>query len=389
MRELTPRLFSAPGRVVFGEGALWEAGRLLSELGVRGGKIVIVTDATVSGLGLSRRLSDVLERAGFPTVEFSQIRGEPSLEIVEQVVGAARMEDPAAVVGIGGGSALDSAKLVAALLTNEGTVADALRDPSLLRHPARPLVLVPTTAGTGAEATRNAVVIREGRKAFLGSPHLVPAVAVLDPELTVTLPRDVTAFTGMDALSHCVEAILSTNGNALTDAVALQGMRLVRAYLPRAVENGSDLEARGNMLVAAFLGGLAVNAGMVVGHSIAYTLANHLGLPHGLSCALALPYAMEYNARAASDRLTWIAEVFGAGSEPEAAVEVVRALSRLVGIPVAWRDLGLARNVLPELVEECLSRYPRPNNPRPLERASLLGLYEAGWRGEPYREQAG
>jgi alcohol dehydrogenase class IV len=294
--------------------------------------------------------------------------------------------DPVAVVGIGGGSALDTAKLAAALLSNPGTVADVLEDPTRLTEPPRPLVLVPTTAGTGAEASRNVVVIREGRKAFLGSSRLVPSAAILDPELTLTLPRDITAYTGMDALSHCVEAILSANGNALTDAIALEGMRLVHRYLPAVVERGSDLEARGHMLVAAFLGGLALNAGMVVGHSIAYTLANRLGLPHGLSCALALPYAMEYNAAAVPERLVWIARAFGAGSEPQEAVRAVRALAQTIGIPRAWRDLSLARDTLPDLVEECLVRYPRPNNPRPLDRASLLRLYEAGWVGEPYLE---
>jgi alcohol dehydrogenase class IV len=386
IRELVPRQFLGPARVLFGVGAVGEAGRLLQELGVSDGRVLVVTDVTVSRLTISGRLGAILQEAGFQTVEFSEIRGEPSLEIAEFAVRTARTVDPVAVVGIGGGSALDTAKLAAALLSNPGTVADVLEDPTRLTEPPRPLVLVPTTAGTGAEASRNVVVIREGRKAFLGSSRLVPSAAILDPELTLTLPRDITAYTGMDALSHCVEAILSANGNALTDAIALEGMRLVHRYLPAVVERGSDLEARGHMLVAAFLGGLALNAGMVVGHSIAYTLANRLGLPHGLSCALALPYAMEYNAAAVPERLVWIARAFGAGSEPQEAVRAVRALAQTIGIPRAWRDLSLARDTLPDLVEECLVRYPRPNNPRPLDRASLLRLYEAGWVGEPYLE---
>ncbi len=380
-----PRPFFAPPRVLFGSGAVGEAGQVLKDLGVQEGKVFVVTDVTVSGLGLSRRLAEVLEAAGYTTTEFSEIRGEPSVEVAESVVRAARAEEPAAVVGIGGGSALDMAKLAAVFLTNEGSVADALQAPRFTRPP-RPLVLIPTTAGTGAEASRNAVVIREGRKAFLGSPHLVPSAAILDPELTLTLPREVTAYTGMDALSHCIEALLSTNGTALTDAIAFQGIQIVQAYLPRATQDGSDLEARGQMLVAAYLGGLALNAGMVVGHSIAYTLANRLGIPHGLSCALALPYAMEYNASHAEERLSGIARAFGVEPRPQEAVRAVRALSATVGIPLAWKNLGLAHDVLPELVEECLSVYPRPNNPRPLDRPSLLRLYEAAWNGEPYQE---
>jgi len=383
--RFVPRPFFAPPRVLFGSGSVGEAGQLLRDLGVREGKVFLVTDVTVSGLGLSRRLAGVLESAGFTTREFSEIRGEPSLEVAESVVTAARAHDPVAVIGIGGGSALDMAKLAAVFLENEGSVADALQAPRFARGP-RPLVLIPTTAGTGAEATRNAVVIREGRKAFFGSPHLVPSAAILDPELTLTLPREATAYTGMDALSHCIEALLSTNGTALTDAMALQGIQIVQTYLPRAVENGSDLEARGHMLVAAYLGGLAVNAGMVVGHSIAYTLANRLGIPHGLSCALALPYAMEYNASLAAERLSGIARALGVEQRAQEAVQAVRALCATVGIPLAWKELGLARDILPEMVEECLSLYPRPNNPRPLDRSSLLRLYEAAWNGEPYLE---
>jgi alcohol dehydrogenase class IV len=383
--RFVPRPFFGPPRVLFGSGALREAGQVLKDLGVLGGKVFLVTDVTVSGLGLSRRLAEVVEAAGFTTAEFSEIRGEPSIEVAESVVTAARAQDPVAVMGIGGGSALDMAKLAAVFLSNKGTVTEALQTP-LFDRPPRPLVLIPTTAGTGAEASRNAVVIREGRKAFLGSPYLVPSAAILDPELTLTLPRKVTAYTGMDALSHCIEALLSTNGTALTDAMALQGIQIVQAYLPRAVENGSDLEARGHMLVAAYLGGLALNAGMVLGHSIAYTLANRLGIPHGLSCALALPYAMEYNARLASERLAGIARALGVEPRAEEAVRAVRALSTAVGIPQAWKDLGLPRDALPDMVDECLSLYPRPNNPRPLDRSSLLGLYEAAWEGQPYLE---
>lgn len=383
--RFVPRPFFAPPRVLFGSGALREAGQVLQDLGVFEGKVFLVTDVTVSGLGLSRRLAEVVEAAGFTTAEFSEIRGEPSLEVAESVVAASRAQDPVAVMGIGGGSALDMAKLAAVFLENEGTVADALQAPRFARPP-RPLVLIPTTAGTGAEASRNAVVIREGRKAFLSSHYLVPSAAILDPELTLTLPREVTAYTGMDALSHCIEAVLSTNGTALTDAMAFQGIQIVHTYLPRAVGNGSDLEARGHMLVAAYLGGLALNAGMVVGHSIAYTLANRLGIPHGLSCALALPYAMEYNASPAAERLTGIARALGVEATPQEAVRAVRRLSTAVGIPMAWKDLGLAQHVLPEMVDECLTLYPRPNNPRPLDRPSLLRLYEAAWNGEPYLE---
>lgn len=380
MAGLHPQPLYGPSSVTMGQGALEHLAGVLHGLGVAPGRALVVTDATLARLGLATRVMDLLTAAGFEGSVFSEITGEPTDDVAEAVAVRARQVRPAAVVGIGGGSALDMAKLAAVAPTNPGAMVEYFSGRAFSAPPV-PLVLIPTTAGTGAEASRNAVITRGGVKVFTGGPVLVARAAILDPDLTVSLPPAVTAWTGMDALSHCLEAMLSTNATPLTDAVAARGMHLIREFLPRAYADGTDLAARAQMLVAAFLGGLSLNAGMVLGHSIAYTLANRLHLAHGLSCALALPACIAYNAGAAAGPVRDVARALGVPEEPEAVVGDVLRLAADVGIPTAWRDVGASAADLPAMVDECLARYPRPNNPRPLERDALLSLYQRAWAG--------
>ena len=399
-RSDPPRAFRSPSRIWFGTGASRQIHDFVQELGIRPGPALLVTDAAVDRLGLAAPVADALAAAGFVLHRFAEIPGEPTVEVADQAVALARRCSPTLVAGVGGGSVLDVAKLSAALARNPGSVLDYTQFVGKrFAEAAVPTVLVPTTAGTGAEASQNAVVTAGGRKAFATNhPQLLAAGVILDPALTHSLPPTVTAHTGLDALSHCLEGTLSTNASALTDAMASQGTALIFGALRRAWEAGArpgpggpaestGPEARGQMLLAAYLGGLALNAGMVLGHSIAYTLANRLHLPHGLSCAIALPYTLAYNRGAAANRLEGLARAAGVPGR-----DVVAETSRLcrdVGIPESVRALGLERDRLPELVEECLTQYPRPNNPRPLERQALLSLYDAMWGGRPAHEWNG
>ena len=396
------RAFRGPSRLWFGGRASQQIQECVRELGIRAGPALLVTDAVVDRLNLAGGVSEGLAGAGFELHRFAEIPGEPSVEVADQAVALARRFSPSLVVGVGGGSVLDVAKFSAALARNPGSVLDYTHlVGKRFSEAAVPTVLVPTTAGTGAEASQNAVVTAGARKAFANNhPQLLAAGVLLDPVLTYSLPPAVTAHTGLDALSHCLEGTLSTNATALTDAVAAQGTALIFGALRRACAartrpgagaaqplESSDPEARAQMLLAAYLGGLALNAGMVLGHSIAYTLANRLHLPHGLSCAIALPYTLAYNRGAAPHRLTALAHAAGAaGGDIVAETE---RLCRDAGIPASVRSLGLERDRLPELVEECLTQYPRPNNPRPLDRQVLLGLYDAMWEGSPASEWTG
>jgi alcohol dehydrogenase class IV len=378
-----PRPFRTPSRVWYGAGASAHAAECARELGIDPGRTLFVTDAVVDRLGLARDAAAGFEAAGYALHRFSDIPGEPTAEVADRAAAAARDLLPTLVVGVGGGSVMDVAKLAAALVGNPGGVIEYTNfGDKRFGRPAVPTILVPTTAGTGAEASPNAVVTSGNRKAFANNyPQLLAAGAVLDPRLTASLPPNVTAHTGLDALSHCVEAMLSTNATALTDVPAARGIALIAGALRRAYAAGDDAQARAEMLLAAYLGGQALNAGMVLGHSIAYTIANRLHLSHGFSCALALPYAVAYNRDAASARLARIADA--AGIPPDQAVRRIQAVSYDLGIPEALRTLGLERARLPEMVEECIDRYPRPNNPRPLEPGALRSLYEAMWDGRP------
>lgn len=388
----SPRAFRGPSRVWYGEGAAGRVGECIAELGIAPGPALLVTDAVVDRLSLARPVADGLTAAGFTLERFADIPGEPTAEVADRAAAAARRLSPVLVCGVGGGSVMDVAKLAAALARNPGGVLDYTNElGGRFAAPSIPTVLVPTTAGTGAEASQNAVVTLGGRKAFANNhPHLLAAGVLLDPLLTHSLPKTVTAHTGLDALSHCVEGMLSSGATPLTDITGAAGIGLIFGALPRACADGGDAEARAEMLLGAYFGGLTLNAGMVLGHSVAYTIANRLHLPHGLSCAVALPYAMAYNRDAAADRLRRIGwacgedQRGGAGAEPNRdTVRRVQSLALDVGIPEALRTLGLERTQLPELVDECLTRYPRPNNPRPLAGEPLLSLYTAMWEGRP------
>jgi alcohol dehydrogenase class IV len=378
-----PRPFRTPPRIWFGAGASSRITECVQELNIAPGQMMLVTDPVVERFGLARTVAAGLTTAGFEVHRYSEIPGEPTAEVADRAAARAREVAPVLIVGVGGGSVMDVAKLSAALVRNPGSVVDYTHFVGRrFENPGVSTILVPTTAGTGAEASQNAVVTQGPRKAFANNhPQLLAAGAILDPLLTHSLPAAVTAHTGLDALSHCIEGMLSTNATALTDVMATQGTTLIFGALRRASAAGTDAEARAQMLLAAYLGGLTLNAGMVVGHSIAYTIANRLHLPHGLSCALALPYAMAYNRQPARERLARAAQAAGAAGRD--AVAAVETLCRDVGIPDSLRGLGLERDRLPELVDECLEQYPRPNNPRPLERGSLLSLYTALWEGRP------
>ena len=378
-----PRAFRGPSRVWFGARAADRIADDLAELGVRPGAAFLVTDAVVERLGLARGVAAGLTAAGCEVHRYADIPGEPSVEVADRAVAAARRIAPALVVGVGGGSVMDVAKISAALVRNPGSVMDYTHVVGRrFAEASVPTILVPTTAGTGAEASQNAVFTTGARKVFANNhPQLLAAGAILDPLLTHSLPPTVTAHTGLDALSHCMEGTLSTNATALTDQMAAQGIGLIFGALRRACGAHPDPASRAHMLLAAYLGGLSLNAGMVLGHSIAYTIANRLHLPHGLSCALALPYTLAYSREAAPERLAGLGRA--AGLERHDIIAEVGALCRDVGIPDSLRSLGLERDRLPEMVDECLEVYPRPNNPRPLARDALRSLYEAMWDGRP------
>lgn len=371
---------AVPQQLLTGDGSLERLGPALAGLDVDAGPVLVAADAVLARLGVVEAVAATLAGAGYDAVPYTEIAGEPDLAGADRIVEAVRAEPYVAVVGIGGGSAMDLAKLAAGLATNEGPVEDYLRARRAVERRALPFALVPTTAGTGAEASKNTIVTHEGRKFVVGTPLLSPTLALLDPLLTVSCPATTTAASGMDALAHAVEASLSTWATPVTTLNALAAVSTIARWLPAAVEDGSSLPARRAMLYAAYFAGLSINASTLLGHSIAYTIATRTHLPHGVTTAMALPYCIAYDAPAAPEQVRLLART--AGVEESSFATWLHELAGELGMPASLADVGIAEGDLPEMVDDVIAKYPRPNNPAPFERDRLLALYRHFLEGD-------
>jgi alcohol dehydrogenase class IV len=377
-----PQEYLAPRQVLVGDGSAARLGAALGQWGVAG-RVAVIADRAVARAGLAEGLLDGLTKAGFTAKVYAEIDGEPHVSTAEAALDFAVRHGAAAVIGVGGGSAMDVAKIVALAAGNGGTIADYIG----LDRPARPglpLALVPTTTGTGAEVTRISMLSQDGRKAIASSRLLVPAIAVLDADLVMDLPPAVTASTGMDALAHAVEAFLSTIRSALTMEASLQAITLLRDALPRAVRDGGDRTARRATVYGAHLAGLALNAGVVLGHSLAYTIANRKPLPHGVTCAISLPYCLAYNARGDVPALDLLAETITGqpGAQLIDAAHWISDLTRSLGLPPCLAEVGIPGEEALPMAREVAERYPRPTNPVPIEVEPLARVVRAMHTGD-------
>ena len=329
---------AAPARIIFGEGRVNDAGKLAAGMGSRA---LLVEGQS----GRAERLVSELRDRGIPTTTL-RVASEPTVSLVEEGAAQARRDQCDIVVALGGGSVIDAGKAIAALLTNDAPIRDYLEvigKAQPLTNRAAPFIAIPTTAGTGAEMTRNAVLMAEEErvKVSLRSALMLPAVALIDPELTYSVPPDVTASTGLDALTQCIEPFVSPLGNPLTDAVAREGIRRAAGALRRVFRDGTDVDARRDMAVASVCGGLALaNAKLGAVHGFASPLGGMFPMPHGTVCARLLPSIARVNVRALRAR---------APSSP--ALERYDEVARIVtGIHAATAEDGAAW--LEDLVEE-------------------------------------
>ena len=313
---------------------------------------------------------------------FGELRAEPDLAALDAALRAARAANPDLIIGFGGGSAMDLAKLVAVMLHAE-LPFDAVS--GLNRAPARRVGLaqIPTTAGTGSEVGTRALLTDPVtlNKVSTESRHMLADIAVIDPVLTLSVPSMITAATGVDALAHCAEAYTSRRAHPLIDAYALEGIRLVGRYLRRAVADGSDLEARAGLSLAAFYGGVCLGpVNTTAGHAIAYPLGTLFGIPHGVANALIFPHVLAANAGAAPGKTRDICVALGlAGSESElqhSATEFCRAL----GLPMTLRDHGVSEAALPAMAEQAHGiRRLMDHNPRDLSVGDIEAIYRAAY----------
>lgn len=318
-----------------------------------------------------------MEMEGVEFTVFREVEPEPWVETADAAGEALKKSGAGCVVGIGGGSAMDIAKAASVLATNPGTAAD-YQGLNLVRSPGLPGIMVPTTAGSGSEATFTAVLsTREPKsKAGINSPFLYPVSAVLDPELTAGLPPRLTATTGMDALAHAIEAYTSLAAGPLSDMAAINAVRLISGSLRKAVADGSDIAARADMLLGSFLGGVALaSAGVGAVHALSYPLGGVFRVPHGAANGLLLPHVMRFN-EPGCPKYSSIAEAMGAEGDVGAA-DAVAKLAGDAGIPLTLSSLGIRKEHFNAMAEAAMKvSRPLENNPRKVTAADALKIYE-------------
>nr|WP_293833431.1 iron-containing alcohol dehydrogenase [uncultured Arsenicibacter sp.] len=373
-----------PGKLVFGNGTLSQLAGDLAGLGKK--KVFIVTISPL--LGQLAPLIAQLTAAGITVQTDTSIVQEPTFADFRALMAVAEPFDPEVVLGIGGGSVLDVAKLVAAQLGNAQTLAEYVGI-GLLAGRSRTLICVPATSGTGSEVSPNAILVDEtdNQKKGIISPFLVPDRVYVDPLLTLSVPPAITAATGMDALTHCLEAYTNKFAHPLIDLYAFEGMRLIAAHLVQAVTNGSDEEARSQVAMGSLLGGFCLGPVNTAGvHALAYPLGSLFHLPHGLSNALLLPYVMAFNAPAAPDRYAQVALALGCergetdGETAQRGIAKIRELNQACGIPARLSEVGIPHEAIPEMAGDALkiTRLLK-NNPREITLADAITIYEAAY----------
>jgi alcohol dehydrogenase class IV len=378
--------FATATRILFGEGSLREIGGIAKNLGRRA---LVVTGRDT---GRAQCLAELLRGAGVESVFFS-VSGEPMISSIEHGAAKAREEKCDIVIGFGGGSAIDAAKAIAAMIRNGGAVLDYLevigRGKALTQAPA-PFIAIPTTAGTGSEVTRNSVLASpEHRvKVSLRSPLLLASVAIIDPELTYNLPPRLTASTGLDALTQLIEPFLCARTNPMTDALCVEGLRRAARSLRAAFENGRDAAARQDMAVASLFGGLVLaNAGLGAVHGLAGVIGGSFAAPHGAVCAILLPDVMETNLRALAEReasspalrrFEEVARLITSNGAATAAdgIAWVRQLVRDLRIP-GLADYGIGSQDVADIVDKSMRASSMKANPIALTAEELAGVLRA------------
>jgi len=377
------RFFQTTPRIVMGPGSLGQAPSEIKRMDAR--RVAIVTDPGLVATGIVSRLEDLLKAEGVSVSRFDSVESDPRYQIAVQAGEFAKSCGAEAIVGIGGGSALDIAKTASALVTNDGHV-ESYFGIDLLKHPGLPFMLIPTTAGTGSEVTPIAILSDEGEKLKKGivSPYLFPRVAILDPELTRGLPPHITAATGMDALIHAVEAFTSKNATGMTDMLAVEAMTLIHENIRKAFSDGENIDARSRMLEGSMLAGMAfANAGVTAVHAFAYPIGAEFHIPHGVANSIMLVPVMEFNMLANFAKFAVMAEVFGAPldglSEREAAYEAIEALRDLsddLRLPTRLSEFGVKESDIPSLAQGVM-KVTRllANNPRQLTLADAENIY--------------
>lgn len=352
-------IFNVPSKVYFGENYCDSTGDYLVDAHVT--KVMCIYDKGVKSTGIVDRIIDSIKNAGIGIVEFDEVVPDPPAEMVDKAAAIARSEGVDGVVGIGGGSTMDTAKCVNALLKNEGKILDYSHDYDTVPYKGGYLILIPTTFGTSSEVTDGGVlsVPEENRKVSVWGKNLGADLAVIDPTLAVGIPKHITAATGMDSLSHAVESYLSMISTPITEALSLNAIKLIVHYLPLVVEDGSNLENRSGMCMGCFNAGLAFNNGyQCQGHGLAHPMGAYWHISHGDACAIALPFAVKDSAEAVPEKVKTLGRTIGLDIPDDIGTDElgdmvageIKKLADRIGIPTL-KELGCDPDLIPTVAE--------------------------------------
>ncbi len=368
----------------FGPGARKELPEAIRRLGKS--KALVVTDPGLIKFGVAKMVTDILDQAAIPYEIFSEVKPNPTVANVCAGIDAFKASGADVLIAVGGGSAIDTAKGIG-IVSNNPEFADivSLEGCAPTKHKSVPIIAIPTTAGTAAETTINYVIIDENKqkKMVCVDPNDIPAVAIVDAELMYSLPRGLTAATGMDALTHAIEGYITRGAWQMSDMFEIEAIRMIAQWLPIAVEEPSNPDARNGMAVAQYIAGMAFsNVGLGLVHGMAHPMGSLFDVPHGVTNALLLPTVMEFNMPCCIDKYAAIARAMGVDTSamtPEeaakAACEAVKALSLKVGIPQHLSELGISEADIPRLAQQALEDVCTPGNPRDVTLADIEALY--------------
>ena len=386
---MTPFVFNTTKSVVFENGAAVRLAELAG--GLLGKNCLVVTDPGLRKLGLCDPAIAALEAAGHVVTVFDAVEADPSRETLMAAVEAGRAADATGVIGFGGGSSQDVAKLVA-LLLGSGEDLDGAWGVAQAKGPRLPLVLIPTTAGTGSEVTPVSIItVGAEEKRGVSSPVILPDMAILDAELTLGLPAHITAATGIDAMVHAIEAYASksANNNPLSKLLAREALRLLGANIEAVVADGTDIDARGAMLLGSMLAGQAfANSPVAAVHALAYPIGGTFHIPHGLSNALVLPHVLRFNApdagtlyaEIAADAFPDLAAVEGTQARTAAFIDALADLSARVGLQTRLRDVDIPKEAIDKMAADAmLQARLLVNNPRTVSQSDAHTIYTAAW----------
>lgn len=376
--------FKLPETVIFG----WGATERVGEQARRFGRRALLISGSTATKSSSRHISEALKAEGVEVTTFDRIESEPTAAVVEAAVGVVRESGCEVVVGVGGGSPLDVGKAAAGLAPLEKPFIEYLRGKAKIDRPGVPFIAIPTTAGTAAEITRNAVFLDEENtvKLAVRSDFLLPKVALVDPELTMTMPPALTAASGMDALSHAVESFVSTRANPVSEALSARAIFLIVGAIRQAYADGTNRQAREDMCMASMIAGMAFsNVGCGAAHALAHVVGPAFNLSHGAACGLLLPYVLGFNLPVCRDKVQRIGHFLSGRPRqelaPEQAVDMIFELLAKLQLPSALTHPDWSKTDLVFLVPGAMLSGALQTNPRPVQETDLLAILQRAFRG--------